>query len=107
MDIYQLRADGYTTHSSSADAIKTKRKSFAVYKNNLGEEIATTSTPVLDGEGNIELVVTRSDEVGSMQDISGSRAISSENAPLNTCWYSAIVKQLRPFQERNRRNPLV
>ena len=107
MDIYQLRADGYTTHSSSADAIKTKRKSFAVYKNNLGEEIATTSTPVLDGEGNIELVVTRSDEVGSMQDISGSRAISSENAPLNTCWYSAIVKQLRPFQERNRRNPLL
>lgn len=66
MDIYQLRADGYTTHSSSADAIKTKRKSFAVYKNNLGEEIATTSTPVLDGEGNIELVVTRSDEVGSI-----------------------------------------
>ena len=66
MDIYQLRADGYTTHSSSADAIKTKRKSFAVYKNNLGEEIATTSTPVLDGEGNVELVVTHSDEVGSI-----------------------------------------
>ena len=66
MDVYQLREAGYTTHSSSADAIQSKRKSFAVYRNNLGEEIATTSIPVLNGEGQIELVVTRSDEVGSI-----------------------------------------
>ena len=66
MDVYQLRAAGYTTHSSSADAIQSKRKSFAVYRNNLGEEIATTSIPVLDADGQVELVVTRSDEVGSI-----------------------------------------
>ena len=29
MDVYQLREAGYTTHSSSADAIQSKRKSFA------------------------------------------------------------------------------
>lgn len=66
MDIYQLREGGYTTHSSSDDAIRTKRKAFAIYQNNLGEEIATTSIPVLDAGGEVELVVTRSDELGSI-----------------------------------------
>lgn len=66
MDVYQLRADGYCSHSSSADAIKSRRKAFAVYRNNLGEEIATTSVPVLDPDGRVRLVVTRSDEVGSI-----------------------------------------
>ena len=66
MDVYQLMEGGYTTHSSSADAIQSKRKSFAVYRNKLGEEIATTSIPVLDSDGQVELVVTRSDEVGSI-----------------------------------------
>lgn len=66
MDIYQLMERGYTSHSSSADAIRTRQKAFAVYTNNLGEEIATTSIPVMDDSGQIELVVTRSDEVGSI-----------------------------------------
>lgn len=66
MDIYQLMERGYTSHSSSADAIRTRQKAFAVYTNNLGEEIATTSIPVMDESGQIELVVTRSDEVGSI-----------------------------------------
>lgn len=66
MDIYQLREEGYTSHSSSDDAIKSRKKSFAVYRNNLGEEIATTSTPVLDSDGRVVLVVTRSDEVGTI-----------------------------------------
>lgn len=66
MDIYQLQEEGYTTHSSSADAIRTGKKAFAVYRNNLGEEIATTSIPVMDSDHTIMMVVTRSDEVGTI-----------------------------------------
>lgn len=66
MDVYQLHEKGYTSHSSSADAIESGKKAFAVYRNNLGEEIATTSIPVPDRRGGIEMVVTRSDEVGTI-----------------------------------------
>ena len=66
MDVYQLHEKGYTSHSSSADAIESGKKAFAVYRNNLGEEIATTSIHVPDRRGGIEMVVTRSDEVGTI-----------------------------------------
>lgn len=66
MDIYQLRENGYTSHSSSADAIRTKRRAVSIYENNLGEKIATTSVPVFDEHGNISMVVTHSDEVSTL-----------------------------------------
>jgi transcriptional regulator with PAS, ATPase and Fis domain len=66
MDIYQLRDSGYTSHSSSADAIRTKKRAVSIYENNLGEKIATTSVPVFDEYGNISMVVTHSDEVSTL-----------------------------------------
>ena len=63
MDIYQFREEGYTSQSSSAEAIRTRKKALVVYKNNAGEEIAATSIPVFDGRGNITMVVTRSNEM--------------------------------------------
>ncbi|MEA4815008.1 MAG: sigma 54-interacting transcriptional regulator [Oscillospiraceae bacterium] len=66
MDVYQLRDGGYTTHSSSDDAIRSRKRAVSVYENNLGERIATTSIPILDERGNIAMVVTHSAEVGQL-----------------------------------------
>lgn len=66
MDVYQLKERGYTDHSSTDDVLRTGKRAIAVYRNNLGEEIATTSTPVYDEKGQIKMVVTRSNEMGSM-----------------------------------------
>lgn len=63
MDIYQFRKEGYTSKSSSEEAIRTRKKALVVYKNNSGEEIAATSIPVFDAKGNITMVVTRSNEM--------------------------------------------
>lgn len=66
MDVYQLKERGYTDYSSTDDVLRTRKRAVGVYRNNVGEEIATMSTPVLDTDGKIKMIVTRSNEIGAM-----------------------------------------
>lgn len=68
MDIYQLRDLGFTSYSSTAAVLDTKKRTISTYQNKAGKTVATVSTPVYDDYNNIAMVVTYSQELSSIQD---------------------------------------
>ena len=60
MDIYQLRAEGYTSYSMTDEVLRTRKQAMGTYFNKEGQEVACVSTPIFDENGELCMVVTYS-----------------------------------------------
>lgn len=66
MNIYQLLAEGYVSHSFTDDAIQARKQVTGSYFTKEGKEIATVCTPVFNYDGSLRMVVTYSREMGDL-----------------------------------------
>jgi len=67
MDVYELQAQGYTSKSITAEAIKAGERTVGTYFNRFGKEIGTVSTPVCDDAGRVRMIVTYSNEMDMLE----------------------------------------
>lgn len=99
MDVYQLQDLGFTSNSSTADALKSGKRIIGTYRNKAGKSVATVSTPVFDDEQQILMVVTYSSELSSLEDF--QEELSRINRKLQK--YEAA----KDYLESNGQPPLV
>lgn len=97
MDIYQLLAKGYVSHSFTDDAIRTKKQVTGSYFTKEGKEIATVCTPVLNYDGSLRMVVTYSREMGDLGAF--MEEITRQQRQINE--YKGAINYLHSANERS------